>query len=146
MFISQAPYSSFHAELDRVKDGLETVLDALASQGNAKIRQEAAQALAQNRDPRTVTSLIAALVDEHASVSENAAASLGKIGDPQAVAPLIALLQHKSATRRRCAAAALGKIGDKSCVAELTELAAEYPEIMTRRAILESVRKLSPGN
>ena len=51
-------------------------------------------------------------------------------------------LDNAPATREQ-AALALGKIRDKSCVDQLTRIAEEYPDVMARRAILKSVKRIS---
>ena len=74
-----------------------------------------------------------------------AAWSLGELKAQQAVPVLMEVVQdldNASSTREQ-AAIALGKIADKSILAQLTKIAEEYPELMTRRALLESVAKMS---
>ena len=51
-------------------------------------------------------------------------------------------LENASSTREQ-AAAALGRVGDKSVLKEIAEIAEEYPELMTRRALLNSARQIS---
>ncbi|MDP7290339.1 MAG: HEAT repeat domain-containing protein, partial [Phycisphaerae bacterium] len=51
-------------------------------------------------------------------------------------------LNNASSTREQ-AAIALGRIADKTTLAELKKIAEEYPELMTRRALLESIAKMS---
>jgi hypothetical protein len=74
-----------------------------------------------------------------------AAWSLGELKAQQAVPVLMEVVQdldNASSTREQ-AAIALGKIADKSILAQLTKIAEDYPELMTRRALLESVAKMS---
>jgi len=74
-----------------------------------------------------------------------AAWSLGELKAKQAVPALMKVVQdldNASSTREQ-AAIALGKIADKSVLAEMKKIAEEYPEIMTRRALLESVAAMS---
>lgn len=74
-----------------------------------------------------------------------AAWALGELKAKSAVPALLKAvkdLDNASCTREQ-AAVALGKIGDKSVLPELKAIAEEYPEVMTRRAILESAAKLS---
>ena len=74
-----------------------------------------------------------------------AAWSLGELKAQQAVPVLMEVVQdldNASSTREQ-AAIALGKIADKSILAQLTKIAEEYPELMTRRALLESVATMS---
>jgi len=74
-----------------------------------------------------------------------AAWSLGELKTPKAVPILMHVLTDldNAPSTREQAAEALGKIGDKSCLDELTKLAEEYPDVMTRRAILRSVKRIS---
>ncbi len=74
-----------------------------------------------------------------------AAWSLGELKSKQAVQALLTAVQdldNASSTREQ-AAIALGKIADKRTLTELKEIAEEYPELMTRRALLESIEKMS---
>lgn len=74
-----------------------------------------------------------------------AAWALGELKARNATAALMKTVQdlNNASSTREQAAAALGKIGDKSVLAELKKVAEEYPELMTRRALLESAAKLS---
>ncbi|MCF7849293.1 MAG: HEAT repeat domain-containing protein, partial [Kiritimatiellales bacterium] len=70
-----------------------------------------------------------------------AAWSLGELRAKQAVPVLMKVLQdfdNASSTREQ-AAIALGKIGESDSLAKLKAIGADYPEVITRRAILESV-------
>jgi len=74
-----------------------------------------------------------------------AAWSLGELRSAKAVPILMHVLtdlDNAPATREQ-AAVALGKIRDKSGLDELTKIAEEYPDVMTRRAILRSVQMIS---
>ena len=74
-----------------------------------------------------------------------AAWSLGRLGAKKATQALLKAvreLENASSTRQQ-AAIALGEIADKSTLAELKKIAEEYPELMTRRALLEAVAKMS---
>ncbi len=73
-----------------------------------------------------------------------AAWSLGELKAKKGVPALLKAVQdldNASSTRQQ-AAIALGKIADKSTLAELKKIAEEYPELMTRRALLESIEKM----
>ncbi|NQT52231.1 HEAT repeat domain-containing protein [bacterium] len=74
-----------------------------------------------------------------------AAWALGKIGDRRAVPALLkAVGDLKNATDTRHAAAqALGHIADPASLAAMQKLAATYPEVSTRRALLEACQKVS---
>jgi len=71
-----------------------------------------------------------------------AAWSLGELKAKPAVPVLMAGLQDldNAPSTREQAARALGKIGDRESLAKLKVIGEDYPEITTRRAILESVR------
>ncbi len=74
-----------------------------------------------------------------------AAWSLGELRAKKAVPVLMKAVQdldNASSTREQ-AAVALGKIADKSSLAELKKIGEDYPELMTRRALLEAVAKMS---
>jgi len=74
-----------------------------------------------------------------------AAWSLGELRAKKAIPALLKTvrdLDNASSTREQ-AAAALGKIADKSVLPEIREIAEDYPELMTRRALLESAARLS---
>ncbi len=75
----------------------------------------------------------------------SAAWSLGELKAKQAVPALLKIVQdldNASSTREQ-AAAALGKIADKSTLEQLKQIAEEYPEVMTRRALLKSIETIS---
>ena len=74
-----------------------------------------------------------------------AAWSLGELKAKQAVPALMDAVQdldNASSTREQ-AAIALGKIADKSTLAKLETIAETYPELMTKRALLESAARIS---
>ena len=74
-----------------------------------------------------------------------AAWSLGELRAKKATQALLRAVQHlgNASSTREQAAIALGKIADKSTLAELEKIAEEYPELMTRRALLKSMRRMS---
>jgi HEAT repeat protein len=86
----------------------------------ASIRQAAARALGELRDPQAVEPLIEALealVDNPDNVMRaNAIWSLGQIGDPQAIDPLIRALAKKNSDLHNAAARALGQLGDPQAI------------------------------
>ena len=71
-----------------------------------------------------------------------AAWSLGELKAVAAVPVLMTVLQElvNAPSTREQAAIALGKIGDQESLEELKAIGIDYPEVVTRRAILESVR------
>jgi HEAT repeat protein len=77
-----------------------------------------------------------------------AAWALGQLKAEEALPVLIKSvenLENASSTREQ-AAMALGMIGSKECVNQMTAIAEDYPEVMTRRALLQSIRTLSDCN
>jgi len=74
-----------------------------------------------------------------------AAWALGELQAGKAIPALLKVVQdldNASSTREQ-AAAALGKVGDRTVLPQLRALAEEYPEIMTRRALLTSAAQLA---
>jgi HEAT repeat protein len=73
-----------------------------------------------------------------------AAWSLGQLKSDEAVPVLIKVVENldNASSTREQAAVALGLIGDKGCLKKLTTIAEDYPEVMTRRALLRSIEKL----
>lgn len=73
-----------------------------------------------------------------------AAWALGELRAATAIPALLGVIENldNASSTREQAAVAVGKIGDASCMDRLTALAEEYPEVMTRRAILESIERL----
>jgi len=74
-----------------------------------------------------------------------AAWALGQIGDRRAVPVLLKVLENlENATDTRHAAAeALGHIADPASLESIRQLAASYPEVSTRRALLEACQNLA---
>lgn len=74
-----------------------------------------------------------------------AAWSLGELKAKEAVPALLDAVQEleNASSTREQAAAALGKVGDPETLDALHELTEEYPEMMTRRALLESIQMIS---
>lgn len=77
-----------------------------------------------------------------------AAWALGRIGDRRAVPALLAAVRNmdNATDVRHTAAVALGAIADPASLPEMEKLAADYPEISTRRALLAAVANLRGGN
>lgn len=72
-----------------------------------------------------------------------AAWALGSIGDRRAVPTLLAVLGNldNAVDTRHAAAEALGRIGDPAALAAIRQLAADYPEVSVRRALLEAATR-----
>jgi HEAT repeat protein len=71
-----------------------------------------------------------------------AADALGRIGDLRASSPLLALVKDmdNAIDVRHAAARSLGRMADPATADEIRRLAAGYPEMSTRRALIEPVR------
>ncbi len=69
--------------------------------------------------------------------------ALGEIGDRRAVPGLLAIVSdlRNAPDTRHTAAEALGKIADPATLAAIEELARDYPEESTRRALLTAIAK-----
>jgi HEAT repeat protein len=74
-----------------------------------------------------------------------AADALGRIGDRSAVPTLLKAAANfdNALDVRHAAAMALGRIADPSSVQQLRELAKDYPEVSTRRALLTACETIS---
>ena len=86
---------------------------------DAEVRQQAAFALSQLRDPRAVPALTSALKDESDEVREQAIFALSQIRDVNAVPALTTALSDPKANVRQQAAFALSQIGDEKAVPAL---------------------------
>ncbi|MCF7955190.1 MAG: HEAT repeat domain-containing protein [Phycisphaerae bacterium] len=73
-----------------------------------------------------------------------AAWGLGMLKENKAVPALLNALENldNAPCVRQQAAIALGRIGDKGCVEKLSDIAKDYPDVMTRRSILESIKSI----
>lgn len=103
----------------KAKKDVKGLVKALSYQKYATVRWQAANALAELRDPVTVEPLIAALADPDWEVRAAAAAALGMIRDPRALGPLLAALRDPVKGLRQAAAGSLGQIGDPRAVEAL---------------------------
>jgi len=116
----------------RDKGSVATLLDVIS-----KDPTEASQGL----NPPPTHILYKAMKPFHRAAAAHA---LGEIGDARAVPGLIKLVidfDNAPSVRRR-AAEALGKIGDTASLPRLRKIADDYPELATRRALLESCRRI----
>ena len=80
---------------------------AALGDGSADVRENAAMALGQLRDPAAVEPLVAVLADKSPGVREQAAMSLGQLRDARAVEPLLAAVADTNADVREQAVFAL---------------------------------------
>lgn len=101
-----------HLKQKRDTDALINLLQG----DDSRARSEAAKALGELRDQRSVKALIAALENrtETSSVRAAAARALGSLGGSQALEPLKAVANDQSATRsvREASSEALRQLGD----------------------------------
>jgi HEAT repeat protein len=110
----------------KAKHDVHSLIKALSYEKDERIRVQAARALGELKDVRTVKPLITALKDNSEVVRRTACEELGKLGplirDPalraSIVPPLIALLNDEGPTIKD-AAKALGAIGDARAVEPL---------------------------
>ncbi|MBI5394870.1 MAG: HEAT repeat domain-containing protein [Verrucomicrobia bacterium] len=74
-----------------------------------------------------------------------AAWALGRIGDKRAVPLLLKVIEDlkNAPDTRHAAAEALGRIADPASREAMRKLAADYPEVSTRRALLEACEKIA---
>ncbi|MBW8015882.1 MAG: hypothetical protein FVQ82_06820 [Planctomycetes bacterium] len=77
-----------------------------------------------------------------------AAWSLGMLKQKKALPALFAALENfdNAPSVRQQAAIAIGRIGDKASINRLAKIAKDYPEVITRRSIMESIKKLRKQN
>ncbi|MCF7958385.1 MAG: HEAT repeat domain-containing protein [Phycisphaerae bacterium] len=73
-----------------------------------------------------------------------AAWSLGMLKEKKAVPALLNALENldNASSTRQQAAIALGRVGDSDCLEQLTQIGEHYPEVTTRRSILESIKRI----
>jgi len=100
---------------------------------DSNVAGNAALALKENKDPRSIQPLIEAVImerDWRRHVGESAAIALGEIKDPQSVEPLINALKHRFFHVRMNSSYVLGEIKDSRAVQPLIEaLKDAYPEV-----------------
>jgi hypothetical protein len=97
----------------KAKRDVKGLIKALGYQGDASVRNKAAEALGELRDARAVMPLIAILKDKDSDVRKAVVIALGQIRDARAVEPLIlALKNDEDKWVRGWAAHSLGEIGD----------------------------------
>lgn len=109
-----------------------------------RIRRQAAEALAQLRDPRATTELIH-LVEEHPDLlEEETVDSLGFLRDPRAVPSLIRTLSSPRSQLRRAAARALGRIGSPTpeTIEALVRAADDEDDVDLRRTAVQTLRRM----
>ena len=99
------------------RQDIQSLINVLKNE-DYNIREGAAKALGEKKDPRAIEALISAFTDEYSEVGDEASYSLGRIGDP-AIEPLIIAIKDEESRIRGLAAQALGEIGDSRAVEPL---------------------------
>jgi len=98
--------------------GINPLISALKDE-SWRVRQAAAYALGEIKDPRAVEPLISALKDSDWRVRRGVAYALREIKDPRAVEPLISALKDSDWRVRQAAVIVLGEIKDPRAVEPL---------------------------
>ena len=101
-----------NVEKMKARRDVNGLIRALGYKKDEYVRNAAARALGEIKDPRAVEPLIAALKGEYRGACK-AAYALGEIKDPRAVEPLIAALKDQNSDVREAAAKALDHLGWK---------------------------------
>lgn len=114
------------------------LISLLGELDSVSTRENAAMALAEQRDPRAVAALIARLDDEDRCVVHSAAKALGAIGDLRALPPLLLLLARLEWWARRAAASALADFDDMRALNALIDGLTDDHWIV-RRACVEGL-------
>jgi HEAT repeat protein len=112
----------------------------------AGVRDNAATALGDLKDPRAVEPLIAVLEDTDPRSRFIAAHALGEIGDSRAVEPLIAALNDPNDEVRWNAVYALGEVDDPRAVRVLLQALGERNMPVILGAHLFFMRRLDPAS
>lgn len=124
-------------------EGLARIRAALAAE-DPGLRIDAANALGNALDPRTVPDLVPRLGDPEPGARQAVAYALGNIGDAGAVPGLLGAWPDPDAGVRRAIASALGAIGDPRAVPVLIE-AIDDPDDHVRRQAAESLGNVRTG-
>ena len=124
------------------KVAVEPLVEALQDE-QYPVRQVAAMALGEIRDPEGIKGLVERLGDEHYVVRQAAAVSLGKIGVVEAIEPLLRAVGDESEIVRRAVVNALGMIGDEVALPALVRVEAEDIEAVAKRAreVIRQIRE-----
>ena len=122
----------------------------LGNDGSHLVRDAAARALWDIRDPTAVPALIAALEDPHLYVRWAAAGALGAIGDRRAVGPLCLLLSRSAESRSGWEgsggpANALARLKDRRAVGPLID-ALQHPHAETRWGAAHALGQLGDAH
>jgi len=124
-------------------DGAQALLiDRLAKDADANVREEAAATLGKRKLAEAVPALLDALKDKQWEVCVACAVSLGRIRDARAMATLVQLLADKDWRRRGGAVVGLGWIRQKEAIPHLIEMTRDK-EIVVARTAIEFLRHLS---
>jgi len=111
------------------EEALEPVVEALTDdEQRLRVREGAADALAQWADPRTIPTLINTLTESREGLREAVVRALGKMGPP-AIEPLIADLSRHDVGTAMALADALSRIGQAAIAPLIDALDGESPEV-----------------
>jgi hypothetical protein len=128
---------------DAATNDVSKLIRQLKDSKNWRVRDNAAEALGETKDPRAVEPLIEALTgDPHLNIKGSAAVALGKIKDPRAVEPLIKALKHPERDVREAAAVALGRIEDPRAVEPLIEALKDASKLEIEYKAAEALGRL----
>lgn len=113
---------------------VDSLIDLLQRDFNAKVQAAAAKALGELKDPQAIPALEQAL--QHSThVRCKALIALGEIGGRRALRSLIELTEDPAPTVRYHAANCLAKAGDRSALPALEALARDTDEMVRRTAV-----------
>ncbi|MCX5708145.1 MAG: 6-phosphogluconolactonase, partial [Candidatus Omnitrophica bacterium] len=110
---------AYHALVKKGKSAVNTLIDALLTNENTKVRRTSAEILGKIKDSRAVEPLFLALKDKEGAVSFEAAIALGKLKDPRAVEPLIEALKSEKKYHQRKAIEVLRILKDPRAIESL---------------------------
>jgi len=111
------------------------------------LRDEAARALGNIRDPRAEDALISLLDDEYTDITETAVEALQKIGGLKAIDHLIAMLEHRDDRVRMRALKALDSMQcrDERFMEKLRWMAAREPNTIFREEAKKILERIEGG-
>lgn len=132
-------------ELGKRKEKLavEKLIELLKNDENALVRDNAAYALCEIGDVRSIPSLIEALKDKDEWVRKSAAKALGILKARDALTSLISLTEDPSPSVRKAAVRSLGQIGDIRAEPYIKKLCHDSNILVKKYAIqaLEMLKK-----
>lgn len=122
------------------EEAIAPVLEALTNEKRSlRLREGAADVLAQLRDARTIPTLIKVLSEARGEWRKAVARALGEIGAP-AIEPLIAALPQQDVETALALADALSRIGQAAIAPLISALDGESPEV--RSAATKALQRI----